>query len=195
MDNTSNSPAPRDASLPRWAVTASFLASAALGVGCAVLVHTLGGAALLSSMAQKVAVYASAIWQKRSVREAFSFAVTLSRADIAWIFISQLFPLTGPLPARLLSSLGTAIRSFLSAMAFAAVLMSPYTPAQNAASAVSVAAGFAFTLAAYRRIFVSADGRTSLRTAMYNAAYACACSGGIILFRTIILAAVGAYGA
>ena len=178
--------------MPPWAVTVSILASIALGLSAAVLVHTLGGIALTASMADRAVAYVAAIWQKREWRDAFSFAVTLSRADIAWIFIAQLFPLTSSLPARLMTALCITLRSFLSAMAIVAAVLSAQSLMQGISAASCVAAGLVFTLVSLRHAFVSADGSASLRTSLCGIACACACSGGVIFFRSLILAAVGA---
>ena len=179
------------AAVPAWVSTVVILTAAAVGIAAAASVHALGGIVLTTAMASQASGYCETFLPPRTVSEAFSCAVALSRTDIAWMFVAQLFPLLAVIPSRVLTVTCAALRMFLSAMAIVAAATAPAAFPASIAAVLSLAAGAVAVTFTLHDAFVLGGCEVSLRGSVRGVALACAWSGGIILCRLAILITAG----
>lgn len=176
--------------------------SAILGAAISAAVFHEGARALYGAITENAAGYGALFTRARTFGDAFAEAVAISRADIAVMFISLIFPYTAaacPLAA------GTSfLRAAILLPSLSALTFSPL-------GIISVSAGPAATLPMLMRVCVR-DGYNSApphgsgsddtsdiagasrkrRLTAYREAFACVrtavvCSGALIAVRTLLL--------
>ena len=167
-----------------WISSVMILTAAALGAVSVILLADTH--ALTEAFAQNASGYGGVFTRSYDLKNAFSCAVSLSRADIALFFLILLFPYTAM--SRPLTVGVSFLRAALSALAISASVASPLAVASLAVTLAAAFPGLYRSDSLYARNSRSNGmAKISLRDTYISVKTAMICSGSAIAARMLLL--------